>query len=248
MTDQHSGNRRRFVKICASAVAAVSANPRVLASEGGSAAAYNHAVLVGPDRRPLGVDEIAVGETYLFHYPYISTPCFLLDLGDPAVADTDLETEAGQRYRWRGGVGPKRSIVAFSAICAHRMSHPTREVNFINYRHQEVSFIDAERKRTSRAQVIHCCSERSVYDPARGAAVLGGPARQPLAAILLDYDSELGTLTAVGTDGGEMFDRYFDTFAFRLFLEFGTSEIRRRTTDTAMVQRLDDYCRQKVLC
>ena len=31
-------------------------------------------------------------------------------------------------------------MVAFSAICAHKMSHPAPSVSFINYRHGEVKF------------------------------------------------------------------------------------------------------------
>ena len=31
--------------------------------------------------------------------------------------------------------------------------------------------------------LIHCCAEHSQYDPARGAEVLSGPARQPLNAL-----------------------------------------------------------------
>ena len=72
-------------------------------------------------------------------------------------------------------------------------------------------------------RVIFCCSEKSVYDPAGGARVLGGPARQPLATILLQSDPESGALSALGTVGGEMYDAFFEKFAFRLALEHETA-------------------------
>jgi Rieske Fe-S protein len=121
--------------------------------------------------------------SYVFHYPYVTTPCFLIDLGAPAEAGAELETSDGRPYRWTGGVGPGRSIVAFSAICAHRMSYPTRNVSFIDYRHKPMNTEAAGDDWWSRGQVIYCCSEGSVYDPSDGARVLAGPAPQPLAAV-----------------------------------------------------------------
>jgi len=32
------------------------------------------------------------------------------------------------------GVGARHSLVAYSAICAHKLSYPTREISFISYR------------------------------------------------------------------------------------------------------------------
>jgi hypothetical protein len=138
-------------------------------------------------------------------------------------------------------------VVAFSAICAHKMTHPAKQVSFINYRHQRVTFEDAEKQSTERAQVIYCCSEKSVYDPVNGARVLGGPAKQPLAAIVLEQDNA-GTLYAVGTTGGELFDRFFREFTPRLQLEFGTQEVRRLVGERATVHTLAEYCRNQVLC
>ena len=103
-------------------------------------------------------------------------------LGHAAAAAGSLRRADGETYRWDGGTGPSHSIVAFSAICAHKLAYPTREVSFIRYQ--------PERSATSDGNVIHCCADHSVYDPAAGARVVSGPAPQPLAAILLDYDAE----------------------------------------------------------
>jgi Rieske Fe-S protein len=222
------------------------ASPGLLAQTQATLRRYQRVKLVDERERPLLASRLAVGENYLFHYPYVTTPCFLLDIGKPTTGAW-LETEDGQRYRWGGGVGPRRSVVAFSAICAHKMTHPAREVSFINYRHQPATFLDSNDRTAERAQVIYCCSEKSVYDAADGARVLGGPATQPLATILLEQDAD-GALYATGTTGGELFDRFFERFSSRLALEFRTSEVRRLTAGSTPVVPLAEYCRQQVLC
>lgn len=246
MAEDQDPPRRRFVKLCASLVALAGASPTLLAASDAVARRYPSARLVDDKGRPITPKSLNVGENYLFHYPYVSTPCFLLDLGKPTREKATLTTESGERYEWPGGVGPKRSIVAYSAICAHKMSHPAREVSFINYRHEPVRYTDGKQS-ARRSQVIYCCSEKSVYDPLDGARVLSGPAKQPLAAILLEQAPD-GGLAAVGTYGGEMFDRFFREFGFRLALELGTGDIRAEVRDTATVVPLADYCRTQVLC
>ena len=128
------------------------------------------------------------------------------------------------------------------------MSHPARSISFINYRHKPADFYDKSLSSATRAQVIYCCSEKSVYDPKKGGEVLGGPAPQPLAAILLDYDKDQGTFSALGTDGGEMFEQYFEKFAFRLTIEFKTENVQYKISETTKVVRLKDYCKSQVLC
>jgi Rieske Fe-S protein len=241
-------SRRSFVKLCASTIAMVGANPSLLAQPDSEFHRYRRARLVDTEGRPVTPTDLKVGENYLFHYPYIATPCFLLNLGRPTEQHTLLKTEDGKSYRWQGGVGPKRSIVAFSAICAHKMSHPARTVSFINYRHKAVRFRNKDEALTQRPQVIYCCSEKSVYDPLQGARVLGGPAPQPLAAILLEYDERDGSLYAAGSYGGEMFERFFEKFSFRLGLEFNTANVREEVANTAVVVPLAQYCQTQVLC
>ncbi|MDH3712881.1 MAG: hypothetical protein OET44_03415 [Gammaproteobacteria bacterium] len=244
-----STRRRGFIKLCAAATAAISARPHLLSA---AAAAplreYGRARLIHPAGETIHADELLVGESYVFHYPYRTTPCFLINLGAPPDKSVVLETESGDSYEWQGGVGPQNSIVAFSAICAHKMSHPARAVSFINYRADQAIFFDADKQRRKRSDVIFCCSERSVYDPRAGAKVLGGPAPQPLAAIMLDYDDADGSLTATGTRGGEMFDQYFTKFAFRLQLEHRVSDVRLASGETTELYSVADYCATLVKC
>ena len=240
--------RRRFLELCGSAAAAVGTHPEALAQPHQALRPYEPALLVHPDGNPVRSGGLTTGQCYVFHYPYVTTPCFLLDLGRPALPDGPLETEDGSSYEWPGGVGSGRSVVAFAAICAHKMTHPARAVSFINYRHGEVGYEDADQRRVRGEGVIYCCSERSVYDPARGARVLGGPAPQPLAAIALSHSPGDDTLRAIGTFGGEMYDKFFEEFRFRLELEFETSDLRRPAGARSKVVPIDEYSRTRVHC
>jgi hypothetical protein len=151
-----------------------------------------------------------------------------------------LKTVDDKPYEWRGGVGAARSIVAYSAICAHKLTYPTRDISFISFR--------AEKTVGNKfAGVIHCCSEHSQYDPAEGGRVLAGPAPQPLAAILLEHDAARDELYAVGTLGGEMFEQFFEKYAFRLQLENGAAA-RRAVNGVSPVTPLESYCKQQVKC
>lgn len=238
--------RRQFLFGCA--VAAAAADPVAHAQHARAAQSdptarlrsWPRARLLGADGRPLKAASIRPRTALVFPYPFVGTPAFLIDLDKPTDRSVRLETEHDERYTWDGGVGPKGSIVAFSAICAHRMAYPTREITFINYR-DEPSAI------TKRAQVIHCCSEHSEYDPAAGARVLAGPAKQPLAAIVLEHDRADDALYAVGTRGGELFDAFFEHFEMRLALEHGGDE-RRLVGETSTAIPIERYCRQLMRC
>jgi Rieske Fe-S protein len=227
--------RRGFIKFCAASTAALGA-PAVAADA--RAQFYTRARLVEENGAPLRAQAIPVNRNFIFHYPFAATPCFLLNLGK-GVKPAQLKTVAGEPYEWQGGVGPARSVVAYSAICAHRLSYPTKDISFISFR--------AEKSARNRlANVIHCCSEHSQYDPAEGARVVAGPAPQPLASILLDWDSARDEIHAVGTLGGEMFGEFFDKFGFKLRLEHGAP--RARVAGTCVVQELQNYCKQQVKC
>jgi len=231
--------RRGFIKFCAASAASASAGLPALAADA-RPQMYERSRLVDEKGRPLLAKAIPANRNLIFHYPYASTPCFLLNLGKPAKASAQLKTADNQPYEWKGGVGAGRSIVAYSAICAHRMTYPTKDISFISYR--------AEKSVGSQhASVIHCCSEHSQYDPADGGRVLAGPAPQPLAAILLEHDAATDELHAVGTLGGEMFRQFFEKFEFRLQLEHGVAA-KEVVNGRCVVQALETYCKQQVKC
>ena len=241
--------RRELFKICASAVASVSTSPELLAGPQRQVQSYARVALIHPQtREPIRTESLEVGETYLFHYPYVTTPCFLINLGRSVVNEEELKTRDGDSYRWPGGSGPENSIVAFSAICTHRMSHPAPSVSFINYRHEPAKFINNDSETVQSAGVIYCCSEKSVYDPARGGRVLGGPAPQPLAAIMLDYAEDEDNFYATATLGGEMFNRYFEAFGQRLMLDHARFDIQQASSEETELMPIGEYCRNQVLC
>jgi arsenite oxidase small subunit len=228
--------RRGFIKFCAATMAGLGA-PAVAADA--RVHLYGKAKLLDEKGAPLRAAAIPANRNFIFHYPFAATPCFLLNLGK-AVRPAQLKTVAGEPYEWTGGVGAARSVVAYSAICAHKLSYPTRDISFISYRTEKSA-------RNRIGNVIHCCSEHSQYDPAEGGRVLAGPAPQPLAAIVLEYDSGTDELHAVGTLGGEMFNEFFEKYAFRLSLEHGAAA-RAAVSGSCVVQELDNYCRQQVKC
>ena len=203
---------------------------------------YSRARLVQDGKEPVRASRLAVGRNYIFHYPFEGTPCFLINLGRPTGQKVALRTEAGASYEWPGGVGPQRGIVAYSAICSHRMTYPTRQISFISYRDR------ASASPVSRPNTIHCCSEHSQYDPASGARVLQGPAPQPLSAVLLEHDAAGDALYAVGTLGGELFEAFFAKYELRLELDYGSGRARRRAGEETLVTELASFCKQQVRC
>ena len=236
--------RRRFLESCAvmggAAGLAAYVEAAVDASVDATPRAYQRSRLVDIHGTPLKARELAADVNYLFHYPYAGTPCFLLNLGTPVTASATLRREDGGTYAWNGGVGPSRSIVAFSAICAHKLAYPAREVSFIRYQ--------AEKSPTSDSRVIHCCADHSVYDPAGGARVVSGPAPQPLAAIVLDYDPGADALYATATLGAEQFAAFFHKYDFKLAMEYGQGKAQAPVGGATVVRELAQYCRQTIRC
>ena len=241
-------NRRGFTKFCLSAASLIGSGFPLLASGNARSRKYNRVELVDLNERPIHTSDLKVGENYIFHYPYVTTPCFLINLGKRPDPGKKLETEDGRQYRWEGGAGPDRAIVAYSAICAHMMTHPAQAVSFINYRHESASFKDLNEDQVRRSNIIYCCSEKSVYDASNGAQVLGGPAPQPLAVIVLDYDDRNDRYYATGTLGGEMFEKFFQEFGFRLSLEHRINDVRQQTSNRVTVLSLAEFCKNQVFC
>ena len=229
--------RRDFIKFCAAGAAA---GAPAFAAGDATARFYARSKLLDEHGAPLRAAAIPRDRNLIFNYPYAATPCFLLNLGRPVAPAARLRTVDQRSYEWQGGVGPDRSVVAYSAICAHKLSYPTRQISFISYR--------AEASASNRhARVIHCCSEHSQYDPAAGGRVVAGPAPQPLAAILLEHDPAADELYAVGTLGGELFNEFFAKYEFRLAMEYGAAAHRAAGSAVAVLP-LENYCRQQVKC
>jgi len=230
--------RREFIKACA--VSCAGAAVPAFAQGPATPRTYPRTKLVDAAGKPINAKAIPANRNFIFHYPYAATPCFLVNLGQAARPAAALRTADAKSYDWPGGSGPAKSIVAYSAICAHKLTYPTRDISFIAYR--------GEATPTSKfKQVIHCCSEHSQYDAGSGGRVLAGPAPQPLAAILLEYQPATDELFAVGTLGGEMFNDFFEKFEFKLAMEHG-GRVRTAVGGETVVRELEQYCRQQVKC
>ena len=201
---------------------------------------YARARLVDIHGRNVRSTDLAPDTNYVFHYPFVATPCLLLRLPRPVAATMALKRDDGVAYAWPGGVGAQRNIVAFSAICAHKLAYPTREVSFIRYQ--------PESSATSVGRVIHCCADHSVYDPAQGARVVAGPAPQPLAAIVLEHDAADDGLYALGTIGAEQFPAFFDKYRIKLAIEYGGERASANVAGTSVVRELANYCRTTIQC
>lgn len=238
-------DRRDFVEGCALGATALAS--AALSSTAWAANAqprrYARVLLVDELDQPIKASRLRPQVNYVFHYPFEATPVFLLDLGK-ATQPTRLLTKEKLAYDWPGGVGPKRSVVAFSAICAHQLVYPNKDLSFISFRKGPVANPQTPSKGND---LIHCCADHSQYDPARGAQVLGGPAEQPLCAVLLEHDPVTDQLTATGTLGGELFDAFFKKYEMKLSLETGPSA-RNAVAGRSVVRELERFCRNPVRC
>ncbi|MFI4929519.1 MAG: (2Fe-2S)-binding protein [Burkholderiales bacterium] len=198
---------------------------------------HPRSLLVDSRGNPWLARQLKQGEAFLFNYPYSASPVFLIAF-EREVKPVELVTVDKQRYAAPAGVGPDKSIVAYSAICAHKLMYPTTAISFIGLR---------SGGQGEPPHVIHCCGDNSRYDPLQGARVIDGPAPQPLAAVLLDWDAGSDQLHAVGTRGGEMFDAFFDKYAMKLELETG-SGLRKPSGATVVVQPAASYSKQWRSC
>ena len=233
-------DRRGFLESCTAGAACVSAVAGFPAWAGNARPKeYQRAMLVNERGDPLKGSELKPQTNYVFHYPFEATPVFLLDLGKPVAAHA-LSVPDGGAYNWPGGVGRNRSIVAFSAICAHQLVYPTKEVSFISFRKTRA-------QRGVQDGLIHCCAEHSQYDPARGAEVLSGPAKQPLCAVLLTHDAKADTLTAYATLGAELFDEFFKKYEMKLSFDVGP-KARNAVAGQSVVSALERFCKNPIQC
>ena len=233
--------RRKFIEICvASATPCTALAAAPATSTPPTSKQYNRVKLVDVDGRAIKAKSLKAHHNYVFNYPYASTPCFLLNLDKALPGKVALKTDTGATYEWPGGVGTAKSIVAYSAICAHKLAYPTPQISFISYR-------PLPSKASTRGQVISCCADKSVYDPFAGATVVSGPAPQPLAAILLEHDTKTDELYAVGTFGGERFNEFFQKYEFKLSMEMG-GKAKDIVSATAKLTDLAAYSTQTAQC
>ena len=234
-----SCDRRALLHWAARLGAACLAGPLTLADAQSPLVARPHgrSLLVDKFGQPFKSAQLAAGEAHIFQYPYQTTPVFLMAL-PRAATPVALATGNKQAYQSLPGVGSARNIVAYSAICAHKLMYPTPAISFINIRKGQTG---------EPAHVVHCCGDNSRYDPTQGGRVISGPAPQPLAMILLEWNAASDELHAVGTLGAEMFQAFFEKYEFRLNLDHGAKALEA-SANTTWVQPAEQYSRQVQTC
>lgn len=236
-------DRRNFLKVVAGATV-IAVSPSLIrgnlyAADGTLFSAYVKTQLVDAAGKPIKASALEKEVTYIFNYPYASTPCMLINLPKPTEKDVELTSENGEKYVWKSGVGKERSVVAYSAICAHQLTHPTPNDSFIGY-------VPTAKKTMAyeKSGVIVCSSHLSAYDAAAGAKVLGGAATQPLASVVLEVASD-DTIWAVGVLGSDKFQDYFKSFRPEL-KEFygGPAEAKKLVSISVKTVKLTEYSKE----
>jgi Rieske Fe-S protein len=231
-------DRRRFVKLCSGSAAMLAA--RLGSVQAGDFADFPRVRLVDEKGAPFLASSLAVGEAYLFHYPYRSTPCFLINLGQPAAGAQQLTAEWGS-YSWPGGTGKQNSLVSYVAICSHQLSFPDKEGSAIRYA-AEGSEI------AGKPGMIVCCAHASVFDPSAGAKRVHGEATEPLAAIRLGYDAASDSLVASGVAGVQLIERFFSVHKRRLIEDYGPGVYREPVGDSSTVIPFAKYTASPSRC
>lgn len=151
--------------------------------------------LLGPDGQPLKASSIPPQTPYLFvfDYPLANEPNMLINLGESVPPTTVVVPQTGATYEFPGGVGPNKSIVAYSGICQH-LGCQTPLISFYPNLPTCQPAITANGPLKG---VIHCLCHGSTYDPYKGGAVITGPTVRPLPYVLLKYDPSTDELYAV---------------------------------------------------
>ena len=153
---------------------------------------YPKVPLIDLDGSPLTMRKTLDEYSYLtpdvitFNYPLRNEPNFLLNLAPPP-------GKTGGPSSVKNGIGPKSSVVAFSAICQH-LGCPAP--NLAYYPPGTCSGTPG-----GRDLYLHCACHGSTYDPTDAASNLTGPAILPLPQVTLEWNRSDDTIAAVGVNG-----------------------------------------------
>ena len=232
--------RRNFLRLSATSAAAVAVAPSLItqklyAEDGSLFKAYEKVQLKDAEGNPLKSASLVEEENYVFNYPHAATPAIMVNLKDVASKDMKLKAADGTEYVYRGGVGSKGTIVAYSAICAHQMTRPTKDMAMFQYVPTTGKTLAYD-----TAGVFVCSSHLAAYSATEGGKVLGGPATQGLASIVLEIDAE-DNLWAVAVLGPDMFEEYFDAFKQELKAEHGRRGAKKLMKDSVEVKTLKNF-------
>ena len=237
-------DRRNFLKIVSVGGAVVAIAPSTItgqlrAEDGSLFIAYEKVQLVDAAGNALKASHLKKEQNYVFNYPFIGTPCILLDLGEATAKDVKLKSEDGEEYIWRGGVGAKRTIVAYSAICSHQLAHPTPEDSFLQYLPRGKKTIAC-----SQSGIMVCSSHLSAFDVKKGCKQIAGPAEQALASIVIEVAKD-DTLWASAVLGPDKFHDYFKRYKPEMKKFYGGKrKAKKRVKGSALTLTLNEYTKE----
>jgi arsenite oxidase small subunit len=224
-------DRRSFVILCAGSTAWLAA--RMRDARAGNYTDFPKVRLTDGQGVPLKASALLKDEAYVFHFPFRSLPCFLINLGKPASGPEELTSESGS-YTWPGGVGKDKNLVAYVAVCTHQLSYASKDGSQIHYAAGNSAVAGGP-------GMIVCCAHASVFDPATGAQRLHGEARDPLLSVRLEYDSADDALYASGLAGTQLVERFFKTYKRELISEYGPGVYREPVGASAAAVPLSKY-------
>jgi len=232
--------RRNFLRLSVTGAAAVAVAPSLItqklyAEDGSLFQAFEKVQLKDGEGKPLKSAALVKEENYAFMYPYAATPAIMVDLLEPTDKDIKLKSENGTEYIYKSGVGAKGTIVAFSAICAHQLTHPQKAMSMFQY-------VPSTGKTSAydKAGVFVCSSHLAAYDPKQGGKVVGGPAPQGLASIVQEIDKD-DNIWAVAVLGPNKFQDFFDAFKQEHKAEFGRKGAKKLIETEAKVVPLKNF-------
>jgi Rieske Fe-S protein len=161
---------------------------------------YPTTQLIDVSGKPLTLTSVAneynvgTSDLFLFNYPLRNEPNFLLNL----TPVNGLQPSPSNPGAWGvpGGIGPNKSIVAYSGICQH-LGCPAPAIAYYPPGTCPKTFTYAQ---GPLPFYIHCSCHGSTYDVTNSAANLTGPAVLPLPQVVLTAD-DAGNIFASGLNG-----------------------------------------------
>jgi arsenite oxidase small subunit len=239
--DRSDVNRRGFVKACSAVATLAAASASRLVQPAFALADAPKLKLVDKVGQPIKASALEVHANYLFMYPYVSTPCLLLRLGAAAPRNVECKDAKKAAYAWPGGVGKDGAIVAYSAICSHAFSYDSKKASFLTYNKERTQV-------SAHSRSITCCAHASIFDPAAGANVVGGPATFPLAAVQLAYQADSDELIATGLVGTALIDEFFKAYRGELNAQYGRGAYRAKVEGQTTVLPMREFSKDVVQC
>lgn len=234
-------HRRNFLRVSATSVAVLAVAPslvtqKLYAENGNLFQTFEKVQLKDAEGNALKSNTLVAEENYVFNYPHVGTPAIMVNLLSSTQKNIKLKAEDGTEYIYSGGAGVNGNIVAYSAICPHQLTHPQPEMSMFQYVSEKGKTLAYD-----KGGVFVCSSHLSAFEPKQGGKVVGGPANEGLASIVLEIDED-DNIWAVAVLGPEKFQAYFDAFKDEFKKFYGNRrKAKKLVKEKAVVKTLKNY-------